>query len=78
VAPVPSFTESSSAGESENDQLQRMKSCILQMEKDMRGIHAMASIIKKKDELATDTERYALIELQKATESLNCKFFLLP
>jgi hypothetical protein len=78
VAPVPSFTGSSSAAESENDRLQRMKSCILQMEKDMCGIHAMAAIIKKKGELATNAERYALTELQKATESLNCKYFLLP
>jgi hypothetical protein len=33
-----------------------MKSRILQMEKDMRGIHAMAAIIKKKGKLATDAE----------------------
>jgi hypothetical protein len=48
------------------------------MEKDMRGIHAMAAIIKKKGKLATDAEWYALAELQKATESLNCKYFPLP
>jgi hypothetical protein len=78
VAPVPSFTGSSSAAESENDRLQRMKSCILQMEKDMCGIHAMAVIIKKKGKLAIDAERYALSELQKATECLNCKYLSLP
>jgi hypothetical protein len=44
------------------------------MEKGMRSIHAMAAIIKKKGELATDAERYALTELHKATESLNCKY----
>ena len=71
---MPSFTEGPSDGCSENDRLQRMKSRIAQMEKDMRGIHAMATIIKKKGELATDAERYALTELQKATESLNCKY----
>ncbi|KAM0889317.1 hypothetical protein ACQ4PT_027766 [Festuca glaucescens] len=71
VVPVPSFTEGPSDGCSENDRLQRMKSRIAQMEKYMRGIHAMAAIIKKKDELATDTERYAFTELQKATECLN-------
>jgi hypothetical protein len=55
-----------------------MKTRILQMEKDMCGIHAMAAIINKKGELATDAERYALSELQKATESLNCKYLPLP
>ena len=78
MAPVPSFAEGSSATDSENDRLQRMKTRILQMEKDMRGIHAMAAIIKKKGELAIDAERYALAELQKATESLNCKYLPLP
>jgi hypothetical protein len=41
------------------------------MEKDIRGIHAMAAMIKKKGELAVEAERYAMNELQKATESLN-------
>ncbi|KAK1615683.1 hypothetical protein QYE76_021200 [Lolium multiflorum] len=71
VTPVPSFVEGSSANVSENDQLQRMKTRILQMEKDMCGIHAMAAIIKKKGEIAIDAKRYALGELQKTTESLN-------
>jgi hypothetical protein len=48
------------------------------MEKDMSGIHAMAAIIKKKGKLATDAERYAFTELQKATKSLNCKYLLTP
>jgi phage shock protein A len=78
VTPIHSFSEGSSANVSENDRLQRMKTRILQMEKDMRGIHAMAAIIKKKGELAIDAERYALSELQKATESLNCKCLSLP
>jgi hypothetical protein len=73
VASVPSFVEGSSADGSESDRLQRMKARILQMERDMRGIHAMAAIIKKKGELAIDAERYALSELQKAIVSLNCK-----
>ena len=74
VFPVPSFTEDSSGASSESDRLQRMKARIAQMEKDMRGIYALAAIIKKKGELATDAERYALAELHKATESLDCKF----
>jgi hypothetical protein len=69
VAHVPSFTEDPSDGSSESDRLQRMKSRILQMENDMHGIHAMAAIINKKGELATDAERYALTKLQKATEA---------
>jgi hypothetical protein len=43
------------------------------MEKDLVGIHDMAAVIKKKGGLATEAEQYALNELQKATESLNCK-----
>jgi hypothetical protein len=43
------------------------------MEKDLVGIHTMAAVVKKKGELAIEEEQYALNELQKATESLNCK-----
>nr|XP_051230264.1 uncharacterized protein LOC127348217 [Lolium perenne] len=71
VAPVPSFAEGSSTNDSENDRLQRMKTRIRQLKQDMRGLHAMAAIIKKKGELAIDAERYAMNELHKATESLN-------
>jgi hypothetical protein len=67
VAPVPSFAEGCSANDSESDRLQRMKTRSLQMERDMHAIHAMATIIKKKGELAIDAEQYALSELQKAT-----------
>jgi hypothetical protein len=55
------------------------------MENDMRGIHPMATIIKKKGELANDVERYALTELQKeernamaTIQSLNCKYLPTP
>ncbi|KAK1648020.1 hypothetical protein QYE76_065825 [Lolium multiflorum] len=67
VFPVPSFTDDSSGASSESDRLQHMKDRIAQMEKDMRGIYALAAIIRKKNELAADAERYALAELQKAT-----------
>jgi hypothetical protein len=50
-----------------------MKDRIAQMEKDMRSTYALAAIIRKKNKLAVDAERYALAELHKATESLNCK-----
>ncbi|KAK1682177.1 hypothetical protein QYE76_043025 [Lolium multiflorum] len=75
VIPVSSFTEGPSNGSSEKDRPERMKSRIAQMEKGMRGSHAMAAIIKKKGELATDAERYALMELHKATESLNWNLY---
>jgi hypothetical protein len=39
----------------------------------MCGIYALTAIIKKKGELATDAERYALTEFNKATKSLNCE-----
>jgi hypothetical protein len=39
----------------------------------MRNTYALAAIVNKKNELAADTERYALNELHKAGESLNCK-----
>jgi hypothetical protein len=77
VTIVPSFVEGSLAGDSESDRFHHMKARILQMEKDMCGIHAMAGIIKKKGELAIDAERYALSELQKSTESLHCKCLFL-
>jgi hypothetical protein len=54
-----------------------MKTQISQMERYMRGIHAMEAIIKKKGELAIEVERYALGELQKAIESLNCECLIL-
>jgi hypothetical protein len=47
------------------------------MEKDLRGIHAMAAVIKKKGELAVESERYTLNELQKATKSLNGEYSII-
>jgi hypothetical protein len=73
VYPVPSFVDDSSGALPENDRLQRMRDRVAQMEKDMRNTYALAAIVNKKNELVTDTERYALTELHKAAESLNCK-----
>ncbi|KAK1601335.1 hypothetical protein QYE76_007897 [Lolium multiflorum] len=72
VFPVPSFVDDSSGVVPENDRIQRMKDRITQMEKDLRSTYALAAIINKKSETAADVERYALTELHKATESLNC------
>ncbi|KAK1664769.1 hypothetical protein QYE76_052928 [Lolium multiflorum] len=71
VYPVPSFVDDSSSALPENDRLQRMRDRVTQMEKDMRNTYALAAIVNKKNELAADTERYALTELHKAAESLN-------
>jgi hypothetical protein len=71
---VPSFVDDSSGTLPEGDRIQRMKDRIIQMEKDMRSTYALAAIVNKKSEIVAEVERYALTELHKATESLNCKF----
>ena len=71
---MPAFVDDSSGALSEDIRVQRMKDRITQLEKDLRSTYALATIINKKGEIAGDIERYALIELHKATESLNCKF----
>ena len=70
---MPSFVDDSSGALPEGDRIQRMKDRITQMEKDMRSTYALAAIVNKKSEIAAEVERYALTELHKATESLNCK-----
>jgi hypothetical protein len=78
VTPVVPFAESSSgaAASSKSGLVQQMRSRISRMEKDLLGIHAMAAVIKKKGELAIEAEQYALNELQKAIESLNCEYLI--
>ncbi|KAK1617748.1 hypothetical protein QYE76_023265 [Lolium multiflorum] len=71
VYPVPSFVDDSSSALPESDRLQRMRDRVAQMEKDMRNTYALAAIVNNKNELAANTERYALTELHKAAESLN-------
>ena len=70
---MPSFVEDSSGVLPEGDRIQRMKDRTTQMEKDLRSTYALAAIINKKSEIAAEVERYALTELHKGTESLNCK-----
>ena len=71
------FVEDVSSAGSESGLVQQMKTRITRMEKDLLGIHAMAAVIKKKGELAVEAEQYALSELQKATESLNCEYSII-
>ncbi|KAK1616824.1 hypothetical protein QYE76_022341 [Lolium multiflorum] len=75
VFPLPSFVDDSSGVLPESDRIQRMKDRIAQMEKDLRSTYTLAAIINKKSETAANVERYALTELHKATESLNCESF---
>jgi hypothetical protein len=77
VAPVTPFVEDASASGSETSLLQQMRTQISRMEKDLMGIHAMAVVIKKKGELAVEAEQYALSELKKATEILNCEYSII-
>ena len=72
---MPPFVDDSSGVLPESDRIQRMKDRITQMEKDLRSTYALAAIVNKKSEIAADVERYALTELHKATESLNCESF---
>ena len=70
----------SSTTGNESELVRQLRNRISQMEKDLVGIHAMATVVKKKCELAAEVEQYALDRLQTATESLNCKqsMFLYP
>jgi hypothetical protein len=76
VKPVVPFVESSlgAAAGSGSGLVQQMHTIISRMEKDLLSIHTMAVVIKKNGELAIEAEQYALNELQKAIESLNCEY----
>jgi hypothetical protein len=63
VTLVPPFVEDSSVARSETGLLQWMRTRIFEMKKDLRSIHAMAAVIKKKGEQAVEEERYVLNEL---------------
>ena len=43
------------------------------LNKDITSLRAMAALVKKKGEIATAIEQYALDGLHIATESLGCK-----
>jgi hypothetical protein len=44
------------------------------LDKDITSLRAMAALVKKKGEIATAIEQYALDGLHVATESLGCKY----
>jgi hypothetical protein len=57
----------------ESELVRRLRNRISQLEKDMVGLHAMATLVKKKSELSTAVEQHALDRLRVATDSLSCK-----
>ena len=75
MAPVPSTVAgpSSLSSGDDSDLMQRLRSKISQMEKDLSIIHAGVAVAKKKGELAIAMEKYARDELIKATQSLHCE-----
>ena len=75
MTPTVSHAESSlnSSTVNESELVRRLRNRISQLEKDIVGLHAMAAVVKKKSELATEVEQHALDRLRTATESLSCK-----
>jgi hypothetical protein len=75
-----SHAESSlnSATGNESELVRRLRNRISQLEKDIVELHAMAAVVKKKGELATEVEQHALDRLRTATESLSCKQSMFP
>ena len=75
MAPIPSVAAGPSSLPSgdDSDLVQRLRSKISQMEKDLSIIHAGVVVAKKNGELAIATEKYARDELIKATQSLHCE-----
>jgi hypothetical protein len=56
----------------ESELVHPLRNQISQLDKDMVGLHAMAALVKKKNEIATGVEQHALDRLRVATESLSC------
>jgi hypothetical protein len=62
---------------SSNDEsglVRRLRDQVSCLNKDITSLRAMAALVKKKGEIATAVEQYALDGLQVATESLGCKY----
>jgi hypothetical protein len=57
----------------ESDLVRRLRDQISRLDKDIAGLHSMASLVKRKSEIATTTEQQALDRLRVATESLSYK-----
>jgi hypothetical protein len=57
----------------ESDLVRRLHDQISRLNRDMTTLHAMATLVKRKSEIATVIEQHALDRLRVATESLSCK-----
>ena len=75
---VESSLNSSAIDESEL--VCRLRDQISRLNKEIANLHSMATLVKRKNEIATAIEQHALDCLRVATESLSCKqstlFFL--
>jgi hypothetical protein len=61
---------------SDNDEsglVRQLRDQVSSLNKDITSLRAMAALVKKKGEIATAIEQYALDGLHVATESLNCE-----
>ena len=57
----------------DSDLVRRLRDQISRLNKDITTLHAMAALVKRKSEIASDIEQHALDRLCVATESLSCK-----
>ena len=63
-----------SSGNDESGLVRRLRDQVSCLNKDITSLRATATLVKKKGEIATAVEQYALDGLHVATESLGCKY----
>jgi hypothetical protein len=63
-----------SSGNDESGLVRQLRDQVSSLNKDITSLRAMAALVKKKGEIATAVEQYALDGLHVATESLNCEY----
>jgi hypothetical protein len=63
-----------SSANDESDLVRRLRDQISRLNKDITNLLAMATLVKRKSEIATAIEQHALDRLRVATESLSCKY----
>jgi hypothetical protein len=66
LSPNPSSNDESSL-------VRRLCDQVSSLDRDITSLRAMAALVKKKGEIATAIEQYALDGLHVTTESLGCK-----
>ena len=65
---------SNSSGNDESGLVRQLRDQVSSLNKVITSLRAMATLVKKKGEIATAVEQYALDGLHVATESLNCEY----